>query len=178
MLALSPLRGVRIIADAATVDGVALRVATESSIGSPGGTAFSAPASVVLRLAPDELLVVAIAPVGQAASGPSAATGGPTLTSFASNPRDSIFDGSAGQGIDGDLAAIVVEEDGFSGCWLSNAEFDERVRSHVDWPIPTARPALGQGRVAAVPAKLWFEADRVLLLTYTCFASDLQERLA
>ena len=48
---------------------------------------------------------------------------------------------------------------------------------HVEWHLPVDRPAFAQGRVAGVPAKLWLETDRVLLVTATAHADELAERL-
>jgi len=74
--------------------------------------------------------------------------------------------------------AIAVEESGFVGCWLAPAEVAERLVPHIEWPLPVARPALAQGLVAGVPAKLWLGTDRALLLCAAPYAHDLAERLA
>ena len=80
--------------------------------------------------------------------------------------------------------AIVAAEAGFVGCWLSTAELDD-LAEHIDWPLPAAaeRPALAQGFVASVPAKLWLTGSATggpaaLLLTNAPYARELQERLA
>src|SRR4051794_34802337 len=72
--------------------------------------------------------------------------------------------------------AIVVEEAGFVGCWLDPTQL-AAVARHIEWPLPTGRPALAQGYVAGVPAKLWLDADRALLLCAAPYAADLSERL-
>ena len=72
---------------------------------------------------------------------------------------------------------LVVDEAGFVGWWLTPDELREQVVPHVDWPLPTARPALAQGLVAGVPAKLWLAEDRALLLCAAAYAHELQERL-
>jgi len=76
-----------------------------------------------------------------------------------------------------DAHAIVAEETGFVGVWLTVDEFTEQVIPHVEWPLPEARPALGQGFIAGVPAKLWLTADRALLLCAGSYAHELAERL-
>jgi len=44
--------------------------------------------------------------------------------------------------------------------------------------MPTARPALAQGSIAGVPAKLWLPADGdALLLTAAAYADELSRRL-
>ena len=85
-----------------------------------------------------------------------------------------------------DEHAIVELEGGFVATRLPLAV----VARHVEWAIPTGRPAFAQGSVAAVPAKLWIEAREtadgwpdgdarreVLLLTAAAYAHDLAERL-
>ena len=73
--------------------------------------------------------------------------------------------------------AIVEVETGFVGWWLTPDEVTEAVLPHIDWPLATARPALAQGLVAGVPAKLWLTDDRALLLCAAAYAHELEERL-
>jgi hypothetical protein len=72
---------------------------------------------------------------------------------------------------------VIVDEAGFVGWWLTADEVRDRVVPHVDWPLPTARPALAQGLVAGVPAKLWLTEERALLLCAAAYAHELEERL-
>jgi len=72
---------------------------------------------------------------------------------------------------------LIVDEAGFVGWWLTPDEVTASVLPHVDWPIPTARPALAQGLVAGVPAKLWLTEDRSLLLCAAAYAHELEKRL-
>ncbi len=76
-----------------------------------------------------------------------------------------------------DRYAVVVTDGGWSGSWLDFDRFEEHVAVHVEWRLPTARPALAQGLVAAVPAKLWFDADRVLVLTPSAYLAELAARI-
>ena len=73
--------------------------------------------------------------------------------------------------------AIVVRETGFVGCWLTLDELAARVLPHIDWALPADRPVLVQGFVAGVPAKLWLESGRALLLCAAPYAFELAERL-
>lgn len=73
--------------------------------------------------------------------------------------------------------AIVETEAGFVGWWLSLDELYDKVLAHVDWPIPVTLPALAQGLIAGVPAKLWITNDRALLLCAAAYAHELEERL-
>jgi len=104
---------------------------------------------------------------------------GVTVLRFA--PDDVFVVGGESLSVSGEHA-IVAAEAGFVGRWLTAAELDH-VAEHIDWPLPAERPALAQGLVAAVPAKLWLggspSADHVaLLLTNAPYQHELQERLA
>ena len=72
---------------------------------------------------------------------------------------------------------LVVDEAGFVGWWLTPEEVAADILPHLDWPLPTERPALAQGLVAGVPAKLWLAEDRALLLCAAAYAHELEERL-
>jgi hypothetical protein len=76
----------------------------------------------------------------------------------------------------GDEPVIQELEAGFVGWRLTPEELDHVV-THVDWPLPAERPALAQGLVAGVPAKLWLAEDRALLLCAAAYAHELEERL-
>ena len=76
-----------------------------------------------------------------------------------------------------DEATVIEDERGFVGWWLTGAEVREEVLPHVEWPLPGGRPALAQGLVAGVPAKLWLSEDRTLLLCAAAYAHELEERL-
>ena len=91
-------------------------------------------------------------------------------------PDDAFAIGVTGIDIT-DEHAIVAEETGFVGAWLTVDEFTEHVIPHVEWPLPDARPALGQGFIAGVPAKLWLTGDRALLICAASYAHELAERL-
>jgi hypothetical protein len=90
-------------------------------------------------------------------------------------PDDLLVIGAASVEVVGEN--LVVDEAGFVGWWLTPDEVREQVVPHVDWPLPTARPALAQGLVAGVPAKLWLAEDRALLLCAAAYAHELEERL-
>jgi len=119
------LRALRVVASPPTLDGLAW----------PDGV-------TVLRLAPDDLLVI-----------------GKAMAAL------------------GDEPAIIEQDAGFVGWWLTAGELADTVLPHVDWPLPMPRPALAQGLVAGVPAKIWLTHDRALLLCATAYAHELAERL-
>ena len=89
-------------------------------------------------------------------------------------PDDVLVMGTAGLVVD-DPDAIVEPETGFVA-----ADVDlEVVARHTEWPMPTGRPALAQGAIAGVPARLSLIHDdgRVTLITAAAYADELAERL-
>jgi hypothetical protein len=88
-------------------------------------------------------------------------------------PDDAFAIGATGVDVD-DEDAITEPELGFAGVWLPI----EEVAHHVEWAIPTDRPALAQGAVANVPARVWLPDDGdVLLVTAAAYADELESRL-
>jgi hypothetical protein len=75
-----------------------------------------------------------------------------------------------------DEHAIIERETAFVGWGLSDAEFQRHVARHIEWSLPLHRPALAQGLAAAVPIKLWFDYDRVLLISSSGLAHEVAER--
>ena len=78
--------------------------------------------------------------------------------------------------------AIVEPEAGFVGAWLTAEALRDEVVPRIEWPLPGHRPALAQGTIAGVPAKLWLTsdpdgADRALLVTLAAYAAELEGRL-
>ncbi len=73
-----------------------------------------------------------------------------------------------------DEHAIVEPEPGFAGAWLPV----EAVAHHIEWSLPAERPALAQGAVANVPARVWLpdEGD-ALVVTAAAYADELTSRL-
>ena len=70
-------------------------------------------------------------------------------------------------------------EAGFVGWQLTAEEVAATVLPHLEWPLPVARPALAQGLIAGVPAKLQLGVDgRALLLVARAYAHELMERLS
>ncbi|MBA2255521.1 MAG: hypothetical protein H0W07_10455 [Chloroflexi bacterium] len=76
-----------------------------------------------------------------------------------------------------DEYAIVVHESAFVGSWLTREELADSVLPHIEWPLPERRPSLAQGFVAGVPAKLWLDGDRALLLCAAAYVHELADRL-
>ena len=78
----------------------------------------------------------------------------------------------------------IVREDGFVGCFYAPSEFEREVLPHIEWPLPSDRPALAQGAIAGVPAKIWFTegsgspgTSGALVITWAAYAVELQDRL-
>ena len=77
-----------------------------------------------------------------------------------------------------DEYAIIEEEAGFVGAWLTADEFEAWVLPRIEWPLPEERPAVAQGSVAGVPSKLWLRVTGgALLLAPAAFADELAGRL-
>jgi len=90
-------------------------------------------------------------------------------------PDDVFALGAAEVGVT-DEHAIVAPESGFAGAWLTVDEVRDRIIPHIEWPLPEARPTLCQGLIAGVPAKLWLEGERALLLCAAAYAHELSDR--
>jgi len=74
--------------------------------------------------------------------------------------------------------AIVVPDAGFVSWTLDADALDALMVGHVEWEMPSRRPALAQGLVAAVPAKLWLEEDGTArLICLAAYADELAERV-
>lgn len=85
-----------------------------------------------------------------------------------------------------DPDAIIEPERGYVGTICT--VFDRpSVQGHTDWPIPSDRGVLAQGKIAGVPAKVWtlprpagviqLDGDDFLLVVQTCYANELRSRL-
>jgi hypothetical protein len=92
-------------------------------------------------------------------------------------PDDALAVGGRSVEID-DEHAIVEEDAGFVGAWLTAEEFEAWVLPRIEWPLPDERPAVAQGSIAGVPSKLWLRATGgALLLAPAAFADELTGRL-
>ncbi len=76
-----------------------------------------------------------------------------------------------------DPDAIIEPEHGFAVATLSPADV-ERIGRHVDVPLPTDLPALMQGKIAGVPARLGLPSGGGgLLVVQVAYADELRKRL-
>ena len=100
--------------------------------------------------------------------------GDPLLLRFA--PDEVLAIGAAG-GTFEDPHAILEPETGFVGAWLTIEELLSLVVPHLEWPLPETRPAFLQGTIAGVPAKLWLEEDRALVIALAAYRDELEGRL-
>ena len=76
-----------------------------------------------------------------------------------------------------DLDAIVEPEHGFVVATLSPQDV-EQVGRHVEVPLPTDLPALVQGKIAGVPARLGLLPDGGgILLVHAAYTDELARRL-
>jgi hypothetical protein len=73
-----------------------------------------------------------------------------------------------------DPDAIVEDERGYVGAWCPF----EAIRQQTEWSPPVDRPAIAQGSIAGVPAKVWFPDDgEVLVVATAAQAAGLAEKL-
>ena len=87
-------------------------------------------------------------------------------------PDDAFGLGATSVEVD-DEHAIVEDEPGFVGAWLDRPG----IQPHVEWPLPIEGPALAQGSIAGVPAKVWVPATGdALLLTAAAYKAELTAR--
>ena len=94
------------------------------------------------------------------------------------SPDDVFLIGAAEPKVPRDPHAIITPEHGFSGIELSAEQVASIAERHIEWQLPVARPAMGQGQIAGVPAKLLLAADGSALLLVACAAShELLDRL-
>ena len=77
-----------------------------------------------------------------------------------------------------DSHAIVESEQGFSGVWISAEEARSLLERHCEWEAPAERPVFVQGAIAAIPAKVWLEKERALLLVPVTYAAEFEERIS
>ena len=97
---------------------------------------------------------------------------GAGVTVLRLTPDEALALGATSVDID-DADAIVVAEAGF---WAGTVPLDV-VLPHLEWSLPTDRPALAQGSIAGVPAKLWLTDAGVTLVVHAAYADELLDRL-
>lgn len=92
---------------------------------------------------------------------------------------DDAFVISADEPVVDDPHAIITPEHGFNGIELDIDQIAIIAERHIEWSLPSASPALAQGQIAGVPAKLVLRADgTALLLVATAAHHELLERLS
>ena len=74
-----------------------------------------------------------------------------------------------------DPDAIVEPESGFVVAYL-DAHEQRALAAHVDWALPIEPGALGQGKIAGVPARLLVGTPSLLVIQ-AAYADELRSRL-
>ena len=87
------------------------------------------------------------------------------------SPDDVFLIGAVEPKVTGDAHAIVTPEHGFSGIELSAVQVASIAEQHIEWQLPASLPAIAQGQIAGVPAKLLLNSDGSALLLVACAAS-------
>ena len=137
------LSAFRVVADPVTIDG-ALAWALGAQLAELDAT--------VLRLAPDDLLVLVAGRLS------------PVL-------------GALHREINGlDRHAIVETEAGFAGIWYHTDHARRWVAGHADWLLPDG-DGLSQGQVAGLAVKILVDGERTLVAVAAPIAHELAERL-
>jgi hypothetical protein len=94
------------------------------------------------------------------------------------SPDDVFLIGATAPSVPADPHAIITPEHGFSGAVLTATQTSELAVHHIEWHLPHDRPALAQGQIAGVPAKLVLHADgSALLLVATAARHELEDRV-
>ena len=89
-------------------------------------------------------------------------------------PDEALGLGASAVAVD-DPDAIIEAETGFVGASLDGNQ-RRALAAHVDWKLPTEPGALGQGKIAGVPARLLVGTPS-LLVTQAAYANELRSRL-
>lgn len=100
-----------------------------------------------------------------------------TALAFRTGPDELLVTATPDFEVAGDPHAIVERETAFSYVWLDETSAGRFLDRDCEWRRPGVRPALAQGEVAGIPAKLWFAAGRTLILTPAPFAAAFERRL-
>ena len=72
--------------------------------------------------------------------------------------------------------AILLHDSGWAGAWLDTQELLDRLVRTCRWPVPLERPTFVQGAVAQIPAKIWLDSERSLVVVPAAYAADFEER--
>ena len=94
-------------------------------------------------------------------------------------PDDALLlDVGAGARVElADPDAIVERDAGFAVVELREPEASALLARVCAWRLPAERPALAQGAVAGLPARLWLDVERVRVLVPAPLAGELADRL-
>jgi hypothetical protein len=99
----------------------------------------------------------------------------PLVLRFA--PDEAFAVGATGVHID-DPDAIVEPEVGYVAVMFPVDEFIDVIVPHIEWPAPETRPALAQGSIAGVPAKLYIDSTgAATIFVLAAYLDDLLARI-
>ena len=91
-------------------------------------------------------------------------------------PDDVLLVGHVGPVACSDSHAIVETDVGYSGAWFTRTEFEQTVRPHMEWSLPSDG-RLGQGLIAGIGSKVLAQGPTFLVVCPTAFVHELEERL-
>jgi hypothetical protein len=107
------------------------------------------------------------------------------LTVFRLAPDEAFAVGAVDVSVD-DPDAIIVREDGYAARLYPPDLFNTEVRPHIEWRLPSERPALAQGSIAGVPAKVYFldqgpalspDDSGAMVIVQAAYVDELESRL-
>lgn len=94
------------------------------------------------------------------------------------SPDDAFVIATRQPRVPADEHAIVSPEHGFAAIELTADQVAEIAVEHIEWQLPATRPALAQGQIAGVPAKLVLHpGGRATLLVACAARHELEARL-
>ncbi|MGQ0849127.1 MAG: hypothetical protein ACT4OP_08435 [Actinomycetota bacterium] len=76
-----------------------------------------------------------------------------------------------------DPHTVVEGESGYSGVWMEEAAALVHLATKAAWLPDSVRPVLASGMVAGLPARVYLDGGRALVMVPTPFAAELADRL-
>jgi hypothetical protein len=76
-----------------------------------------------------------------------------------------------------DPHAIIVDDGGFAGVWLTKDIALNLLARHCEWFVPPGRLGLQQGAIANIATRLWVEESAILFLIPAPLVQDFEERV-
>jgi hypothetical protein len=92
-------------------------------------------------------------------------------------PDDALVVGDGAIDVSDDYS-IIEPDTGWCALRLTEERALAILTHHAAWEPPRDRPALAQGMLAGLAAKVYLDGDRSMIIVATPFAAELEERLS